>query len=434
MWKGRSAVFLILVLLGSVMFGTARAQTSLSSPYSAFGIGNLSDVTNVRARSMGGLSIGIRDNFTINMGNPASYSGFDSTSFLFEGGASGHYITLKTDDLNESYSNASLTHLLFGTPITHFWKSSFGLLPFSMMGYDATDFSYVDQVGNTQYIFEGMGGISQAYWGNSIQPFKFISLGVNMSYLFGTMERQTKVTFPDSANMISSLANTSVSVNDLYFDFGTQLHIPIDSARGVQLVVGATFAPQQELSAKGNAMVNSYLGELSGVPLIVDTIDMVLDEPGKMIIPMTYGFGFSIERKNRWFVGAEYEFGKWEDYSSFGRNDSLTNSHSFRLGTQITPNPNSFSYIQRIEYRVGGYYKQSYLNLRNEQINNYGITFGIGLPVRANMIRRTRSMVNLGVEIGRKGTITNGLIQENYVNFHIGLSIYEWWFFKRRYK
>lgn len=410
------------------------AQSSLSSPYSAFGIGNLSKVTNIRSRSMGGLGIGIRDNFTVNHTNPASYSGFDSTSFIFEGAASGHYITLKTEDINESYSNAALSHLLFGFPVTRWWKSSVGLLPYSMMGYDAIDVSFPELVGKTQYVFKGTGGISQAFWGNSIQPLKFLSLGVNTSYLFGTMDRGMKVTFPDSANLISSLVNTSITVNDLYFDFGAQFHIALDSIRGVNLVVGAIYSPEQELSARGNRMVQSYLGEIAGVPLVIDTISINADVPGTVVIPQTIGFGFSLERKNRWFVGADYEYGNWEKFKAFGESDSLTNSHSFRIGANITPNPNSFSYLQRVEYRVGGYYNESYLNLRNQQINGLGMTFGLGLPIRSNMIRRTRSMVNLGFEVGRRGTITNGLIQENYVNFHIGISIYEWWFFKRRYK
>lgn len=434
MWRIKLPLFLVFFAFGLLLSNLSLAQSSLSSPYSAFGIGNLSEIKNIRSRSMGGLGIGVRDNFTVNHTNPASYSGFDSTSFIFEGAASGHFITLKTDDLNESYSNGALSHLLFGFPVMKFWRSSFGLLPYSMMGYDATDISVAQDVGKTQYVFKGTGGITQAFWGNSIQPLKFLSLGINTSYLFGTMDRGMKVTFPDSADMISSLVNTNITVNDLYFDFGAQFHTVLDSARGVHFVFGATYSPEQELSAKGTRAVRSYLGEISGVPLVIDTISLEANVPGTVVIPQTFGFGFSLERKNRWFVGAEYEYGNWENFRSFGESDSLTNSHKFRVGAQITPNPNSFSYPQRIEYRVGGFYNQSYLNLRDEQINGLGITFGLGLPIRANMIRRTRSMVNLGFEVGRRGTITNGLIQENFVNFHIGISIYEWWFFKRRYK
>jgi hypothetical protein len=412
----------------------AIGQNTISSPYSAYGIGNLSEVTNIRSRSMGGVGIGLRDNFNVYITNPASYSAFDSTSFIFEGGASGHYITMESEGLSENYSNASLSHLLFGFPVTKWWRSSFGMLPFSVMGYDATDFSTPEDIGTTQYIFEGSGGITQVYWGNAIQPFRNLSLGVNASYLFGTMERGQKVTFPETANLISSIVNNSATVNDLYFDFGAQFHKALDSARGVQYTIGVTYNPRQELNARRNQLVRTYLGELSGVPLIVDTVSMIVDEKGKVVIPQGFGFGFSLMRKNHWLVAADYEFGGWSDYSSFGESDSLTDSHTFRVGGQITPNPNSFSYLQRVEYRLGGHYTQSYLNLRGEQITGLGISFGLGLPVVSNMIRRTRSVVNLGFEVGRHGTLANGLIQENYFNIYIGIALYEWWFFKRRYK
>jgi hypothetical protein len=434
MLRNNTFFFLLTVFFAFVIAGPAAAQTSISSPYSAFGIGNLSEVTNITSRSMGGIGIGIRDNFNVNISNPASYSGFDSTSFVFEGGAGGHFVNLSTSDLNESYSNATLTHLLFGFPVMKWWRSSFGLLPYSSMGYDAIDFSDPGDMEATQYVFEGEGGITQAFWGNSIQPHKNFSVGVNFAYLFGTTDRVQKVTFPKSANMISSLVNNGVTMNDVHFDFGAQYHPTLDSARGLQLVFGVTYSPEQEMSARRNTMVRSYLGELSGVPLIIDTISMKIDEKGIVVIPQTLGFGFSISRRNRWLLGADYEFGEWEKYSSFGRSDSLTNSHTFRMGGQMIPNPNSFSYIQRVEYRLGGHFSQSYLNLRNEQINGFGITFGLGLPVVRNMIRRTRSMVNFGFEIGKRGTLVNGLIQENYFNINIGISVYEWWFFKRRYQ
>lgn len=432
MWIFKKHFYIFILLIFWTLLSSG--QTNISSPYSAFGIGNLSEVTNVRSRSMGGLAIGIRDNFTLNLANPASFGGIDSTSFLFEGGASGFRISLATEEQTESYTSAALTHLFFGFPVTKWWKSSFGLLPFSTMGYDAVDNAFVENVGNTSYSFEGTGGITRVFWANSIQPLKYLTLGVNTSYLFGTMERISRVTFPDSSDMINSLVNSSITVNNLYFEFGAQFHKILDSIRETQFVLGVTYSPQQDISANGDWMVRSYLGELSGVPLIIDTINMIMDEPGTLRIPQTIGIGFSLSRSNRWFFGGEYKYGQWSNYLTFGMSDSLTDSHVFRAGAQITPNPNSFSYIQRIQYRVGGYYNQTYLKLREKQINRIGITFGLGLPVRSNMIRRTRSMINLGFELGRRGTLENGLVQENYLNFHIGLTIYEWWFFKRRYQ
>jgi hypothetical protein len=58
-----------------------------------------------------------------------------------------------------------------------------------------------------------------------------------------------------------------------------------------------------------------------------------------------------------------------------------------------------------------------------------GVTAGLSLP-----LPRSLSKVNLAVEVGQYGTKSNGLIRENYVRFDIGISVYERWFIKRRYK
>jgi len=90
--------------------------------------------------------------------------------------------------------------------------------------------------------------------------------------------------------------------------------------------------------------------------------------------------------------------------------------------------------LKRIEYRLGGRYYNSYLELKDNQLSGFGITFGFGLPLRSIALKGSKSMINLGAEIGRRGTIENGLIQESYTNLYLGVSIYEFWFFKRRYK
>jgi hypothetical protein len=86
-----------------------------------------------------------------------------------------------------------------------------------------------------------------------------------------------------------------------------------------------------------------------------------------------------------------------------------------------------------MDYRVGVNYSKTNLNLRGNQLDAFGITFGLGFPLRSVAIRGSRSMVNIGCEIGRRGTTENGLIREDYVNIYFGISIYETWFFKRRY-
>ena len=199
------------------------------------------------------------------------------------------------------------------------------------------------------------------------------------------------------------------------------------------LVVGGIYSPKVNLNATNKYLSRTYLGVVSGVEVFRDTIDYKESE-GTVVVPGGYGLGFSLNKIDHWLFGVDYKFVKWEDFRSFGRSDSLVNSHSFAAGGQYTPDFTSTSFGKRIDYRLGAKFSQSYLNLRNTQINTFGITFGVGLPLRSKSIRGSKSKINLGIEAGRRGTIENGLIQENYLNFYLGISVNEFWFFKRRYE
>jgi len=222
MLKNKPVRILISIIIIFILIYQANAQTGISSPYSAFGIGYPSNANNVQNITMGGIAIGTRNYFTINMRNPASYTAFDTTSFLFEGAATGYYLGLKTDNYDETATNASLGNLLFGFPVTKLWKSSIGLVPFSIVGYNVNSITNKEYVGNTLYAYVGSGGISQVYWGNAIQPTKNLSLGFNLSYIFGTIDRSQNISFPDSTFRINTKINDMLSVGDLYFDFGIQ--------------------------------------------------------------------------------------------------------------------------------------------------------------------------------------------------------------------
>ena len=143
---------------------------------------------------------------------------------------------------------------------------------------------------------------------------------------------------------------------------------------------------------------------------------------------MSAGIGFSLEKKNKWLIGADFNWNNWADYTYKGINDSLNNSFRISIGGMIKPNYNSSNYLKRITYRAGFRYEPGYLKIRGEQINEFGISFGLGLP-----LRKSKSTINLGVEFGKKGTQTNGLIEENFTKFTIGFSAYDFWFFKRKF-
>jgi hypothetical protein len=410
---------------------SANAQNEIGSPYSAFGLGYLSNANNFRVLSMGGVGASSRENYNINLDNPASYTAIDTTSFLFEGGLNAKYLKLKTKGIEEDITTASLGHLLMGFPINRWWKSSVGLVPYSTVGYNVAEYSSDTTVGNILHEYRGTGGISRFYWGNAFQPFKFLSLGVNASYIFGTVDRTQKITFPDSLYMVKTKINNSVSLADFWFDFGVQYFTQIRN--DLKMVVGATYHPRQNINARKDYLARYFYVEANELEKFIDTIAYSSNK-GTVLMPSGFSFGVSLAKPDNWFIGIDYKADNWKDYRSFGVSDSLVNSQSLSFGGRLVPDYTSTSYLNRIDYRLGAHFQKSNLKLSGQQINGFGITFGFGLPIRSLAIKGTRSMVNLGFEIGQQGLLEQNLIRENYFNFSLGVTIYEVWFFKRRYK
>jgi hypothetical protein len=102
-------------------------------------------------------------------------------------------------------------------------------------------------------------------------------------------------------------------------------------------------------------------------------------------------------------------------------------ANRYRIGGFFIPNYNSISsYWHRVVYRAGARYEENGINVSGEDINEFGISFGVGLPVG-----RFYSNLNLGFEIGSRGTTNNGLVKENFFNTFISLSLNDKWFEKR---
>ena len=129
-------------------------------------------------------------------------------------------------------------------------------------------------------------------------------------------------------------------------------------------------------------------------------------------------------------VGADFEWQKWEDFEVFGVKDSLNNSFRVTIGGEFTPkHTNISSLFKRMTYRAGVRYNQTYLTFFDKNITEFGISFGVGFP-----LKNSKTGIDLGFEYGRRGTTANNLIQENVFTISVGVSIQENWFMKRKYR
>ncbi|MEI7500615.1 MAG: hypothetical protein WCK84_09220 [Bacteroidota bacterium] len=406
---------------------TLFSQIRITSPYSRFGIGDIADNNNAWNMSMGQLGISLRSPYHVNYANPASYSAFDSLSFVFDGGFNGEFVTLRSDFQTASRNYASLGYLLFGMPVNRWWKTSLGLVPYSDVGYNVANYEEYPNSGTVVRLYSGSGGINRLFWGNAFQLFKKFSVGVNISYLFGSMDRQAMVLFPDSTSAMNFKEIYYVTMNDLSFNFGAQYRTRIKN--DLFLNLGAVFNPSLSMSAKTDALAQTFLISAEGIEVPRDTLATAAGFKGRIIIPMMIGGGFCFEKTNKWMVGLDYKWQNWEKFRAFDMSDSLVNSWQVNFGGELVPNADNYSnYFARVRYRLGFTYNKTYLRLRGQDLNEYAITFGFGLPLRG-----MKTMLNVGAQYGVRGTTSQNLIRESYFKIVIGFSIYERWFIKRKY-
>ncbi|MFO8086492.1 MAG: hypothetical protein R6T91_01630 [Bacteroidales bacterium] len=418
------AMIALLLLLGSE---SLKAQTRIASPYSRYGIGNLSQTTNARTLGMGGVNQALSSRLYINYDNPATYSKFSQQSFVFNGGLRSQQTKLSTSDQNEQFNYTSLGYLQFGMPVTKWMGLSFGLMPYSNVGYNINDeYTYTD-IGRVVYNYEGTGGINQFYLGSGFSITDKLSVGFNAVYYFGSMDFMRSSMFPDSVNILDTRITESQRPSDVAFNFG--VHYETKIKEDYHLAFGATFSSRSAVGGRRDYLVESMKTTSQGLFAIYDTIAMDFGQQGDIVMPARLGGGVMFTKDGSWTLATDFTYENWENYESFGVKDSLQNSFSAAVGFEISPKSTSVSpYWKKVQYRLGSSYRQSYLQLRETQLNQFGISFGFGFPVPGSS-----STIDLGVEVGQLGTTDHDLIEEKYVKVSLGLSIFERWFIQRKY-
>jgi len=420
------------VILVFILFSSAAllAQTAINSPYSRFGLGELHGKNiNTNLQGMGGISIGMADPSMINPANPASYALIDSGSFIFEAGIFADFKTLKTTTLSESGYYSSLSYVFLGFPITKWWRSSLGIMPFSKIGYDVDILVQVEGFSNVENSIEGDGGLNQVYWGNAFKIGKNFRLGIDATYLFGEARRRSVINFVDSLLILGTKTESRIRGGDFIFDYGLQYDFHFDDRR--KLTLGLVYANEFNLKATRSYLATTIInGVDGGVDVVRDTVAYDPEKEGTILLPQRAGIGFSYQNANLWLIGADFEWQNWNKFEVFGVPDTLTNAWRIAVGGEYSPRHTSISSLfTRITYRLGFRYDNSYLNISDNEINEFGISFGFNFP-----LRKTRTTLDLGIEIGKRGTTKDNLIQENFINFTFGVSINEHWFQKRKYQ
>lgn len=405
-----------LSLLAAVFFCILNAQYTINSPYSRYGFGDLNQSGSSFNQGMGGTGIALREPNTINFLNPASYNTQDTMSFIWDFGVVGNVRKSVAGGASSSMKNMNFDHIAFSFPINRNYFVAIGALPFSKIGYNISSTGRID-TSSYRGFYNGSGNINQLFIGNSFGLFnKKINIGVNFNYLFGSFDhiRTQEYIYSDLNNMEQSYGTR---LNGWSINLGVQSGFVLNSS--VKVLLGATY--QTPTSLKGNTY---DIAKSGGVTFLEDTFD------ANYKIPARIGVGVNFLLKDKYMVAFDYTFQDWNDVKAPGNINSFKAGNKFNLGFQFTPDANSYiSYFDRIRYRAGLYLDNSYLNINNTDINDYGVSLGFGLP-----FKRTNTMFNTSFEYGVRGTTSNNLIRENYLRFTFSVSLFDFWFIKRKYQ
>lgn len=411
----------ICLLFTAVVF----SQQNNSSPYSYYGIGDLKFKGTTENRSMGGLGI-IPDSVHVNLQNPASYSSLILTTFTVGGSTTS--TTLKTDSAESDASRTTLDFLAVGVPVSKKVGVAVGLMPYTAVGYRIENTVTNNDI--EQYTqFRGEGGLNRVFAGVSYKVTPKLSLGADVQYNFGTIETKSIIALPSIPIQYPTREINTSDYKGLSFNIGAMYQTKLNEK--YDWFTSATFAPSATLSSETDRQIATITYSNGLNELLVDEID-VLVSSGNVKIPSKFTVGSGIGVKTQWFAGLEYTFQESNELGN--RFDNVTSAsfetaHKLSLGGYFTPKYQSYnSYLSRITYRAGLRYEKTGLVINDESINDYGVSFGLGLP-----LNYFASNLNLGVELGQRGTTSANLVQENYVNFFVSLSLNDRWFVKRKY-
>lgn len=411
----------LLALLLTMLSGAAVAQNNTNSPYTRYGYGQLADQGSGSSKAMGGIAYGLRDKYQVNFVNPASYTAVDSLTFIFDGGISVQNTNLSNGKMKMNAKNSSFDYITMQFRASKWAGVSLGLLPYSNVGYNIGEYysNPTTPEASSTVTYSGDGGLHQLYLGAGFKILKNLSVGANISYLWGDITRTRALEFPSDASKFPLTTVNNTSIQSYKIDFGAQYTQQFGKKHAVTL--GAVFSPGHDLG--NDSYVQEQLGN-SSTGATVTTRDTI----AKFGMPMTIGAGLTYVYDERLTVGADFMFQNWGSMTYMNTENAFCNRTRISVGAEFLPNPLGRSYFAHVKYRLGAYYSQPYYKIRGERAaNEYGVTAGFGIP-----IPRTRSVLSLSAQYVRTQGTQSDFLNENTLRICIGVTFNERWFFKRK--
>jgi hypothetical protein len=400
----------------------ATGQGLGNSPYSRFGLGDLNSGGNIRNFSMGSAGMASPNSYQINYQNPALL--FYNNNVIFELSAVSQYIKLQQDSRSQKDGSTSLNTLGLAVPVSSRWTAALGLKPFSRVEYEVnTTQPFENDPSKTALVkFTGEGGISEVYFAHGVKIAKDFALGASASYLFGTISDNQTTGIQGETGFTQLQVRNQTNYNDFVFKTGLTYRHKVGK---YNLGVGGTYDFAANVDARRQTVVER---PVTG-GLFVDTISNFAK--GNMRLPSGFKAGLSLDNAANWSLALDVANQNWSGYESYEGTSNLVNTTQVGLGGEYVPEPASPKYLKRVAYRAGFRYGQLPIELSGKQLNDMAVTWGLTMPLGRALVTESY-FVNLGFALGKRGTTESQLVQENYFQVQVGVSLSNKWFIRRQ--
>lgn len=420
------------VALAAVCIIPTAAQSGTNSPYSQYGLGLLNEQSSGFNRGMNGLGLGFREHNQVNYINPASYSALDSLTFIFDVGMSGQITNFEENGQKKNAKNADFEYAVAAFRAFKHVGVSFGIVPMTNVGYNYSITGYLNSNRSSGYVntYAGNGGLHQFYVGVGWEIVKGLSVGANVSYLWGDIERSVTNSYTD--NSINTLYKYyTATVSNYKLDFGLQYSLNINKKNA--LTLGLTYGLGHKLNSDPQCMVISN----NAMTAVADTASFTVNNG--LEIPTTFGAGLSWNHADRLKLGADFSYQKWgslkypvyrvmNETPSYELTDNYySDRYKVTFGGEFCNNWESRRFFDRIRFRAGVSYASSYYKVNGiDGPDEISASIGFGIPI-INAYNN-RSMLNISGQWVRSSA--KGLLNENTFRINIGITFNERWFMK----
>ncbi|MCC2590882.1 hypothetical protein [Chryseobacterium sp. MFBS3-17] len=407
-----------------------NAQNIGNSPYAAYGIGDVKYDNTVENAAMAGISTAYVTDFnsSFNFKNPAANENLQLTSIKLEATNENNFFKSDHNDYKVTKHSTYLSNISIAFPVSQKVKFGLGYQPYSSKNYNVVVTETLSDGSIKANNFRGEGTLSTVQGAISYQISPEFALGLRTNFYFGNLYDIDELMYSD-AELINGY-ETRNRVKNYNFTLGTTYQKKYENDRKLTIGATTTFGNSNEMESY---FTNStYFYNNNGIKNYVSVVEE-RNTSGNNLLPLEASVGAGFGHNLRWFAGAQVDYRKGETIQFVGQDFQYQDSYRVAAGGWFLPNANNFrNYFERIIYRYGAFYEKGNLQINDTDINRFGITFGATLPFKNTTLNRMTGL-DVGVELGKRGTLKNNLVNQNYINVKVGFNFADRWFQKRLY-